>query len=124
MEPTIITNGTLLSEAALECLLANKARIKISLHGPKTLHDTLQGKAVYDKILSNLRTLVSVGIETSIHTLIHAGITLNLREWVKFLVSEGVHKVSFMNFVARERLHVATRRTFEKIMKDSRTTRM
>lgn len=103
MEPTIITNGTLLPDPALECLQRARARIKISLHGPRVLHDRLQGRPVYDLVVKHLRTFAACGIETSVHTLIHKGCELDLEKWIDYLVSEGVHKVSFMPFVPRGR---------------------
>ncbi|HEY4933397.1 MAG TPA: radical SAM protein [Terriglobales bacterium] len=103
MEPTIVTNGTLLTEAHLEALRAAIARVKISLHGPRERHDSLQGRPVYDTILANARKLISAGIETSVHTLLHREYELDLRKWIEFLASEEVHKVSFMTFVPRGR---------------------
>lgn len=103
MEPTVITNGTLLPEGAVECLQKHKARVKISLHGPRDRHDAIQGEAAYDSAVTNLRRLVSAGVETSIHTLIYRDRDLNLPEWIEFLANEGVHKVSFMIFVPRGR---------------------
>lgn len=103
MEPTVITNGTLLPTGALDALRAAKARVKISLHGFQSSHDALQRGELFDMTLANLRTFVTAGIETSVHTLVHKGTTLDLPQWVEFLIGEGVHKVSFMPFVPRGR---------------------
>jgi MoaA/NifB/PqqE/SkfB family radical SAM enzyme len=103
MEPTIVTNGTVLPPDSLECLKKNRARVKISLHGPREAHNLLQGQEVYDNVISTIKALVGAGIETSIHTLLYRGSKLDIEAWISFLVSLGVHKVSFMTFVPRGR---------------------
>jgi MoaA/NifB/PqqE/SkfB family radical SAM enzyme len=103
MEPTIITNGTHLPQGAIECLITQRARVKVSLHGPRDLHDAIQGAGLYERTLRTLRLLISAGIETSVHTLLYRDNTLDLEKWIAFLAEEGVHKVSFMAFVPRGR---------------------
>jgi sulfatase maturation enzyme AslB (radical SAM superfamily) len=103
MEPTIVTNGTVLPSGSLESLRNNRARVKISLHGPRDVHNFLQGQEVYDTVVATIKTLIEAGIETSIHTLLYRGSNLDLEAWVTFLTSLGVHKVSFMTFVPRGR---------------------
>jgi sulfatase maturation enzyme AslB (radical SAM superfamily) len=103
MEPTIVTNGTVLPPGALECLRKNGARVKVSLHGPREVHNQLQGQVVYDSVMATIKTLIEARIETSIHTLLYRGSELDLETWVSFLASIGVHKVSFMTYVPRGR---------------------
>lgn len=103
MEPTIITNGTILPSGAIEAMKKSAARLKVSLHGPREIHDRTQGRRVFDAALSTIRATVDSGIETSIHTLVHRECELDFREWVEFLINEGIHKVSFMVFVPRGR---------------------
>lgn len=103
MEPTVVTNGTTLPPGAIDCLRSNGARMKISLHGPREIHNAMQNKDVYDDVIATVRKLIANGIETSIHTMLHGGFNLNLRKWIEFLASEGVYKVSFMTFIPRGR---------------------
>lgn len=103
MEPTIVTNGTVLPPGSLETLRKCRARIKISLHGPREVHNLLQGREVYDDVITTIKTLVGAGIETSIHTLLYRGSNLDLDAWITFLAGLGVHKISFMTFVPRGR---------------------
>lgn len=103
MEPTIVTNGTLLPPGSIECLRQNRARVKTSLHGPREIHNLLQGQEIYDDVIATIRMLIGAGIETSIHTLLYRGSELDLEAWITFLASLGVYKVSFMTFVPRGR---------------------
>lgn len=103
MEPTIITNGTHLPKGAVNCLITQRARVKVSLHGPRDLHDAIQGAGLYERTLRTLRLLISAGIETSVHTLLYRDNMLDLEKWIALLAGEGVHKVSFMAFVPRGR---------------------
>jgi len=103
MEPTVITNGTTLPPGAIDCLRSYGARMKISLHGPREIHNAMQNKNAYDDVIATVRKLIAADIETSIHTMLHRGFNLNLRRWIEFLASEGVHKVSFMTFIPRGR---------------------
>jgi len=105
MEPTVITNGTILPPGAIQSLKAQQARIKVSLHGPRSIHNAIQNKEVYDVVIATVRKLIAAGIQTSIHTMLYKGFELDLERWVDFLVIEGVHKVSFMTFVPRGRGH-------------------
>jgi MoaA/NifB/PqqE/SkfB family radical SAM enzyme len=105
MEPTIVTNGTVLPPGSLECLQRCRARVKISLHGPREVHNFLQGQEVYNDVVTTIKTLIGAGIETSIHTLLYRGSKLDLDAWITFLAGLGVHKVSFMTFVPRGRGH-------------------
>lgn len=103
MEPTIVTNGTVLPPGAEDCLERTRARVKVSLHGPRETHNKIQNQPVYDDVIATIRKLIAVGIETSVHTIVYRGFQLNLRDWIDFLIDEGVHKVSFMTFVPRGR---------------------
>lgn len=103
MEPTVVTNGTKVPPDSLECLRKNRTRIKVSLHGPREIHNRLQGQEVYDDVVATLRMLIGAGIETSVHTLLYRGSELDLTAWTDFLVELGVHKVSLMTFVPRGR---------------------
>lgn len=103
MEPTVVTNGTVLPPGALDCLKCNRARVKVSLHGPRETHNAVQNQDVYDVVIANIRKLIAGGVETSIHTLLYRGSPLVLPAWIEFLAAEGIHKVSFMTFVSRGR---------------------
>jgi MoaA/NifB/PqqE/SkfB family radical SAM enzyme len=103
MEPTIVTNGTVLPPNSLDSLKYNRARVKVSLHGPRDTHNAIQGQAVYDDVIATIRKLIAAEIETSVHTLLYRGFGLDLSNWIEFLANEGVHKVSFMTFVPRGR---------------------
>ena len=103
MEPTVVTNGTLISDASIAQLCRMRARVKVSLHGPASYHDALQGAVVFDSVLDAMRRLIAAGVDTSVHTLISRQSSLLIYDWIRFLIRERVRKVSFMPFVPRGR---------------------
>lgn len=103
MEPTVVTNGTLITDEAVECFARNGVRAKLSLHGPKAINDELYNADIFDVSFKNLQKLVAASVDTSVHSLCYHGSELDKGQWVEFLWQAGVKKVSFMPFIQRGR---------------------
>ncbi len=65
----LLTNGTLLDEAAVERLHADE--VQVSLDGMRRAHDALRGEGCFDRAVAALRLLAEAGIDTSVATMIH-----------------------------------------------------
>lgn len=68
INPSIVTNGTLLTEEKAEKLKALKAGVQVSLHGTEKTHDFLVGvKGAYAKTVKGLEILRDLKVPTNIN---------------------------------------------------------
>lgn len=103
LDVTLCSNGMLLNKDIIECLTEIRAKIKVSVNGPKKIHNSLVGKDVYDAVLKNIQSCIDSGIFLSIHTLITK---LNFDVLIPMLeICEklNIPKISFIPFVPRGR---------------------
>jgi MoaA/NifB/PqqE/SkfB family radical SAM enzyme len=103
IEPTLCTNGVLLTRHHVELLRQLDAKVKVSLHGVGGRHDAVVGAQVEGAILRNICSLVDAGVRTSLHVLVIRHNMHTLDEIVRFASSVGISKVSFIAFVPRGR---------------------
>lgn len=110
--PTVVTNGTFLSDNLLNSFREHQVKVKISLHGFAEIHNKLQEINIFDTIMTNMDRMLTSGVEVSIHTLLYHGSKLDLNKWIEYLHSKGCHKVSFIPFISRGRGASVTKKMF------------
>jgi sulfatase maturation enzyme AslB (radical SAM superfamily) len=97
------TNGTRLSEPLIEQLRLADVRVKVSLHGPKELHDRMLGIPCFDLVDRNVGRLLSAEISLAIQTVV-TRLQPDVLDWVvEYCVAHRIRKLRFVPFVPRGR---------------------
>jgi len=103
LDVTICTNALCLTEKHIKCLKEIDAKVKISVHGPRKIHNTLSRKNTYDLVLKKIQMCIDSGLFVSIHTLITRKNSSVLIPMTKFCEKRNIPKISFIPFVPRGR---------------------
>lgn len=101
--PTVCTNGILISDENIAFLVKNHAKVKISLHGVRGVHDFIVGREVESKIISNINRLINAGVPVSLHTLVTQQNIKILPTLIDDAIAMGIKKMSLIAFVPRGR---------------------
>lgn len=85
----VISNGTLIDEAAVRMLAASGRcdYVQLSLDGPETLHDRLRGEGTFRKTVNALRRLAAAGIPVRINSALGESAAAALPEFLALLES-------------------------------------
>lgn len=101
--PTVCTNGILISQDNISALSKNHAKVKISLHGVRGIHDFIVGREVEGHIINNIRRLIDAGIPVSLHTLVTQQNIKTIPILIEDAIALGIKKISLIAFVPRGR---------------------
>ncbi len=97
----ITTNGIEMSDALLSALHTTKSRVKVSLHGDRTHHNTMVGCDAFDMTTATIRNLLRIGIATSVQTTVVAGETWVVDWLIDFCQTTGIRRLSILPFLPR-----------------------
>jgi radical SAM protein with 4Fe4S-binding SPASM domain len=126
---SVLTNGTLLDDVMIECLLdARPGYVQVSIDGTQATHDRIRGLGSFQKAISTLERMNAVGLRTMIAFTAHRA---NYREfinvarlgrrlgvarvWGDRLIPEGSGK-----HIEEQMLTVEETQEFFRIMKQAR----
>lgn len=97
----LTTNGMELTGNLVTTLRTTKTRVKVSLHGDRSLHNKLLGCDAFDATTANIRNLLRCGILTSLQTTVVAGETWVVDWLIDFCLTTGVRRLSILPFLPR-----------------------
>lgn len=97
----ILTNGTLLNKEKIKKFKdLGINQIQISLEGStKEINDSIRGKGVYEKVISNIKLLKNTGIKTSLHFVISKQNKDDVEDYIKLSKKLQIDLVTFSNLV-------------------------
>lgn len=100
-KPLLTTNGISLSDAMIAVLRATKAEVKVSLHGPRELHNALVGRDAFEATTGSIARLVAWGVRASVQcTIIHDH--LDAVEWIiRHCLDHRIKRACFLPFIPR-----------------------
>jgi molybdenum cofactor biosynthesis enzyme MoaA len=97
------TNGILLSPVVLEQLRIADAKVKVSVHGPKALHESILRRNCYEQVDRNLARLLEAGVTTGIQTVVTRRLP-DVHNWmIDYCLQRGIRKLRLLPFVPRGR---------------------
>jgi MoaA/NifB/PqqE/SkfB family radical SAM enzyme len=99
----LTTNGILLRAALLKRLKSAGVTVKVSVHGPAPIHDSMLGVECYDKVTGNIRMLRSAGVSVALQTVVTRRWPDAYRHSIAFCLEVGIGKLALMPFVPRGR---------------------
>lgn len=99
----VTTNGILISDELISCLAHTHTRVKISIHGPREIHNSFLGVECYNTVVENLDKLSGVGVEISIQTIVSSQFTDAIDFGIDFCLARRISKISFVPFIPRGR---------------------
>lgn len=97
----LTTNGLVISEELLTALAECGTRVKVSLHGPRHLHDRMLGVSGYHRIVPNIDRMLSRGIAVSIQSIVTAQNLAGLIDIIAFCRAHQINKITFVPFIPR-----------------------
>jgi MoaA/NifB/PqqE/SkfB family radical SAM enzyme len=97
----LTSNGIALADSLVLHLHLARTQVKISLHGDQAHHDEIVGRPAFHETTATIKRLLSAGVTVSVQTTIVAG-RLDIVTWIiRFCVTNGVPRVSFLPFIPR-----------------------
>ncbi len=95
----VTTNGILLPSVLLEQLRLADAKVKVSIHGPKALHDSILGRNCYERVDRNVARLQDAGVTIGIQTVVTRQ-KPDIHEWmIDYCLRLGIRKLRLLPFV-------------------------
>ncbi len=101
LRPKLTTNGIRISDELIEALRRTQTRVKVSVHGPREVHDNFLGVICFDKVGCNIDRLLAAGVFLSIQTIVTSKYAGAIEFAVQFCLERGIPKVSFVPFIPR-----------------------
>jgi uncharacterized protein len=93
------TNGTLINDGWLAFFRKHRARVGVSLDGPRALHDsrrrTRDGRGTFDRTMAGVKALRDAGMPFHVITVLTADSLQHPDELFDFYVSEGIEQICF-----------------------------
>ena len=97
----LTTNGITMPTGLLEVLRSTDSEVKVSLHGDRSHHDKMVGRAAFERTMENLRRLLAAGVSTSVQTTVVAGNGWVVNSVVQLCLTLGVRRLSILPFIPR-----------------------
>ncbi|HYI60896.1 MAG TPA: radical SAM protein [Acidimicrobiales bacterium] len=98
---TLISNGIHISAATIKALGEVSATVKLSIHYPNELNDTILGRPCFESVVGSVSRLREAGIEVAINTVLTPANMSVVEGMVQFAKDHDVWKVSFIPVVPR-----------------------
>lgn len=89
----ITTNGILINQQNAKNLVQLFDEIRISIDGPKEINDVLRGKFSYEKAMQSFGYILAIDGNPSAFITVTAVNVTHLKDFMKFLLSNGVCKI-------------------------------
>lgn len=102
MQVSVTTNGLLLDARWLDFLVARFVKIKISLDGPRSVHDYIRGDGAFDRAVRAVRSAVAASANIEVNCVITSALMPHLQEFYALVDSLKVTRIVFLSFVPRE----------------------
>jgi MoaA/NifB/PqqE/SkfB family radical SAM enzyme len=103
LECAMTTNGIRLPGRVLEQLRNGNVKVKVSLHGPRQLHDEMLGVPCFDRVEQNIGRLLDANIQVAIQTVVTQR-QPDVHGWaIRYCMDLGIGKLRLVPFVPRGR---------------------
>lgn len=99
----LTTNGILITDDLIKALGRTGTRVKVSVHGPREVHNDLLGVRCYERTVGNLDRMLAAGVLLSVQTIVTAKYRAAIEFAVEFCLDKAIPKVSFVPFIPRGR---------------------
>ncbi|MFA4996164.1 MAG: radical SAM protein [Patescibacteria group bacterium] len=101
---SITTNGLLLNSDWLDFFADNKdLRLRISLDGPKDIHENFRGTNSFDKVYTKIAQAINKGVKIEINTVLTPKLINILPDFLNLLDNLRVGRVNFLTFMKRNK---------------------
>lgn len=103
VQPTVTTNATLFDDSLFDFFSTSRIKLKISLHGPRDVHNSVVGIDTYNTVFSAVTRLCEDGAQVTINSVVSRKNSKDFLDMLKAFDDIPIERVVFQFMAQRER---------------------